>query len=149
MFTLLRIRSSRPVEDQLKIWNRIVFNYLLGNTDGHLKNYSLLYSEDLRTIRLAPAYDIINVTGYQGMSHEMAFSIGNAKRIEDVNENSFREAAKEAGSGEVLALKQVNDMARRFRPALISACEDLKKQGFPETETIRDAILQTGGISYL
>ncbi|MBQ6551715.1 MAG: type II toxin-antitoxin system HipA family toxin [Lachnospiraceae bacterium] len=146
MFTLLRIRSARPVEDQIKLWDRIVFNYLIGNTDGHLKNYSILYSEDLRSIRLAPAYDIINTTGYPGMTHEMAFSIGNAGVIEDVTENSFREAAKEAGLGEALALDRVDSMTEKFRPALTSACEDLVKQGFSDAERIKDVILRTGGI---
>ena len=149
MFTLLRIRSSRPIEDQLKLWNRIIFNVLIGNSDGHLKNYSFLLSEDLHMVRLAPAYDIVNVTGYQGMTHEMAFSIGSARMIEEVTYNSFREAAKEAGLGEEMALKQVDDMVQRFKPALKAACDTLKKQGFSEAEDLRDTILKTGGIAWI
>ena len=80
------------------------------------------------------------------MTHEMAFSIGNAGVIEDVTENSFREAAKEAGLGEALALDRVDSMTEKFRPALASACEDLMKQGFSDAERIKDVILRTGGI---
>ena len=42
-----------------------MFNYLIGNTDNHIKNLSLLYSEDLKSIRLAPAYDIVSTVIYK------------------------------------------------------------------------------------
>lgn len=144
MFALLRTHSSQPIEDQLKLWDRIIFNCLIGNTDGHLKNYSLLYSEDLKTVRLAPAYGVINTTGYKGMTHEMAFAIGGAKRIEDVTRDSFRLAAKEAGLGERMALNRLDEMTRRFRPALILAEESLNRQGVQGTGELRDTILNNG-----
>jgi serine/threonine-protein kinase HipA len=120
-----------------------VFNWLIGNTDGHLKNYSLLYSEDLKTVRLAPAYDVINTIGYKGMTHEMAFAIGNAKWIEDVTLESFRLAAKEAGLGERMAMNRLDEMVNRFRPAIISAAETLKHQCIKGTEELKDTILQS------
>ena len=144
MFALLRTHSSRPIEDQLKLWDRIAFNYLIGNTDGHLKNYSLLYSEDLKTVRLAPAYDVINTIGYKGMTHEMSFAIANATQIEDVTRDSFRMAAKEAGLGERMALNRLNDMIKRFRPALKSAAEALIHQGVKGIEELKATILDAG-----
>lgn len=57
MFSLLRAFSSNPLTDQLKLWDICVFNYLIGNTDNHIKNLSLLYSQDLKEVRLAPAYE--------------------------------------------------------------------------------------------
>lgn len=141
MFALLRTHSAQPIEDQLKLWDRIVFNYLIGNTDGHLKNYALLYSEDLKTVRLAPAYDVINTIGYKGMTHEMSFAIGNAKRIEGVTRDSFRLAAKEAGLGERMALSRLDNMIQRFRPALDSAAEMLTHQGVKGIEALKDTIL--------
>lgn len=38
VFTLLRQYSDNPVEDQLKLWDICIFNYLIGNTDNHIKN---------------------------------------------------------------------------------------------------------------
>ena len=144
MFALLRTHSSQPIEDQLKLWDRIVFNCLIGNTDGHLKNYSLLYGEDLKTVRLAPAYDVINTVGYKGMTHEMSFMIGNAKRIEDVTRDSFRMAAREAGLGERMALNRLDEMTKRFRPALESAAGTLIHQGIKGVEELRATILDAG-----
>ncbi len=46
MFDIIRNYSSSPLEDQLKLWDIYVFNYLVGNTDNHIKNLSLLYGEN-------------------------------------------------------------------------------------------------------
>lgn len=149
MFALLRSHSAQPIEDQLKLWDRIVFNFLIGNTDGHLKNFSLLYGEDLKTLRLAPAYDMINATGYRGMTHDMAFAIGGTKRLEDVTLDSFRLAAREAGLGERMALNRLHDLIQRFRPALSTATEHLQSQHILGVEELQQTILRTGGIAYL
>ncbi len=38
MFEIIRKYAKRPLEDQIKLWNRIVFNFVLGNTDAHIKH---------------------------------------------------------------------------------------------------------------
>jgi serine/threonine-protein kinase HipA len=45
--------------DALRYFELLIFCYLTGNNDMHLKNFSLLYSEN--TISLSPAYDLLNV----------------------------------------------------------------------------------------
>ena len=55
-FTLIKKQSANPLEDQLKLWDMTAFNFLIGNTDNHLKNFSLLYDASLSSVRLAPAY---------------------------------------------------------------------------------------------
>jgi serine/threonine-protein kinase HipA len=45
--------------DALKYFELLIFCYLTGNNDMHLKNFSLLYHED--SISLSPAYDLLNV----------------------------------------------------------------------------------------
>ncbi|MBQ3662682.1 MAG: type II toxin-antitoxin system HipA family toxin [Clostridia bacterium] len=149
MFALLRTHSAHPVEDQLKLWDRIIFNYLIGNTDGHLKNYSLLYSPDLKALRLAPAYDVVNTTGYPRMTHSMAFAIGKARQIEEVTRDAFRMAAKEAGLGPRMALDRLDDLSERFCPALDQAAVSLESRGVKGIEQIRESILKTGGIAMM
>ena len=97
MFDLLRYVSENPVSDQLKLWDMIIFDYLIGNTDNHIKNFSLLYRDDLKGIRLAPAYDIVSTTVYEGSSRDMAFHIGGEYRIDRITRDSFGNAAKEVG----------------------------------------------------
>ncbi len=51
------------------------------NHEGYLvKNVSLLYSADMQSIRLAPAYDIVSTIIYDSSTREMAFSIGIMKQ---------------------------------------------------------------------
>ena len=54
---------SNPKEMQ-EFFKLIVMNYLLKNGDAHLKNFGLLFSDDLSEIRLSPAYDVVTTTAY-------------------------------------------------------------------------------------
>ena len=63
-----------------ELLRRIVVNDLLGNFDGHLKNYCLLY-RDGRTPELSPAYDIVAYSAYlQGSGHDLRFTSNAEKR---------------------------------------------------------------------
>ncbi|MBU1044413.1 MAG: HipA domain-containing protein [Candidatus Omnitrophica bacterium] len=50
--------SSAPGYDTQLFFERVVFNFIIGNGDAHLKNYSIAH-RDKDTIRLTPAYDIV------------------------------------------------------------------------------------------
>lgn len=50
--------SAGPGYDAQLFFERVVFNFILGNGDAHLKNYSIAY-KDKENIRLTPAYDIV------------------------------------------------------------------------------------------
>ncbi len=50
--------SSAPGYDSQLFFERIILNFILGNGDAHLKNYSIIYN-DKDDIRLSPAYDIV------------------------------------------------------------------------------------------
>jgi serine/threonine-protein kinase HipA len=172
MFEILRKYSSNPVEDQMKLWDRNVFNFLIGNTDAHIKNFSLLYSPDLKGIRLAPAYDIMSVSEreqaepihrerrmaivsfacdivstcvYKESTKKMAFAIGESKTIDEITRDSFVKAAIKCGLGEKLALKHFDDMYDRFYDALKKAADELAGEGFKDVYDIYDRILLSGG----
>ncbi len=147
MFDLLREYSSNPIADQMKLWDIVVFNYLIGNTDAHIKNFSLRYSPDLKSIRLAPAYDIVSTTVYEQSTREMAFRIGGAHAIDDITVDSFRKAAREVGLGERMAVRRVELMCKQFRTALEESANELVAAGYPKAAEIKARILQTGGIA--
>jgi len=50
--------STAPGYDIQLFFERVLFNFIIGNGDAHLKNYSIFY-QDKETIRLTPAYDIV------------------------------------------------------------------------------------------
>lgn len=50
--------STIPGLDVQLFFERVVFNFLIGNGDAHFKNYSIYYHADGQ-IRLTPAYDLV------------------------------------------------------------------------------------------
>jgi serine/threonine-protein kinase HipA len=53
-------RCTFPVLEKVRFFRRAIFNYLIGNEDMHLKNFSLIRREG--RIELAPAYDFLSST---------------------------------------------------------------------------------------
>ena len=141
MFDVVRKYSSNPIEDQMRLWDIIVFDYLIGNTDNHIKNVSLVYGENLKSIRLAPAYDIISTEIYESSTRDLAFKIGGEINIDKVTRDSFKLAAKECGLGEKMAMARFDKMAAGFETALIESARQLNDQGFFKSYELKDRIL--------
>ena len=74
---------------------RLVFSVLIGNTDMHLKNWSLLYA-DQRTPALAPAYDLVSTLPYLPRDR-LALSLGGSKDISVVSREQIRRFAERSG----------------------------------------------------
>lgn len=49
-----------PRLENIKLFHRCIFNYLVGNEDMHLKNFSLITRDG--KVELAPAYDFLSTT---------------------------------------------------------------------------------------
>ena len=146
MMTLLRNYSDNPIRDQLKLWDAMVFNYLIGNTDCHIKNFSLLYASDMRSLHLAPIYDVVSTAVYENTSRDMAMNIGGEYSIDRIDRASFEKAAEESGIGRKIAMQRYDYLRERFEPALAEAAEELEADGFKTAPAIKERILLTGGI---
>lgn len=149
IFQVLRAYAVNPITDQLKLWDILIYDFLVGNTDNHIKNLSLLYSEDLRHICLAPAYDIISTVIYAGSSKEMAIGIGGERDIDRINRDSFISSASDAGINSKLALKHLDKMAASFEGALSDTAMQLEEAGYVGVRDIKDKILKNGGYAHL
>lgn len=144
MFTLVKDNSSNPIEDVTKLLEIIIFDFLIGNTDCHIKNYSLLYSDDLKSVRLAPAYDIVATQVYN-TSPEMPFFIGDEININKLERTSFLDLSDELGLSRKMIEKTFDKVADRFKAALDNAAKDLKEMGYKDALDIKKKILKTGG----
>lgn len=146
IFGVLKSYSSDPIVDQMKLWDICVFNYLIGNTDNHIKNLSLLYGEDLKTIRLAPAYDIVSTLIYESSTEDMALGIDGTYCINDITRESFEREAVNVGLGRKMAMNRFDEMVQNFPNAMRTAVYELRGLGFAEAEKIGEQILNKGGI---
>jgi serine/threonine-protein kinase HipA len=70
--------SSAPGYDTQLFFEQVVLNFVLGNGDAHLKNYSIAY-RDSDDARLTPAYDIVCSTLVIPQEEDSAITL-NGKR---------------------------------------------------------------------
>ncbi len=78
---IIRKFSSFPGDDISRYFELIVFSFLTGNADMHLKNFSLLTDKN-RITRLAPAYDLLStrlLISVKEDKEEMALSMNGKK----------------------------------------------------------------------
>lgn len=55
--------GAEPLADVRELWRRLVFNFLICNTDDHLHNTAFLYDARKRGWRLSPAFDLNPMPG--------------------------------------------------------------------------------------
>lgn len=75
---LLVRESSEPATDVEAFLDALALNWVIGGTDAHAKNYSLLLSAG--SVRLAPLYDLISILPYPHRVHYREASL--AMRID-------------------------------------------------------------------
>lgn len=75
MADLIRMACPASRVELLKVFRQIVFDYLFGNGDAHLKNFSV-YESDLGDYVMTPAYDLLStLLHYPGDLTFMALSL--------------------------------------------------------------------------
>jgi len=75
---------------------RLLVNILLGNGDAHLKNWSLIYPDQV-TAELAPAYDIVYTQAYIPGEAQISLNLGGNKDWYAMNMGHFEAWAKSVG----------------------------------------------------
>jgi serine/threonine-protein kinase HipA len=96
---LLRGTGSRRAALDVKEFVRAVLaNFLLGNSDAHGKNFSLLH-DPVQGARLAPLYDVVSTAVYPELVRRMAMAIGDTDDPEQVDLASWGRLGDLAGLG--------------------------------------------------
>jgi serine/threonine-protein kinase HipA len=87
--------AKEAPEDVRAFCERLVFCVVAGNTDAHLKNWSLIY-HDGRHARLAPAYDLVASALFAPalITDDLALSLGGSRRFEGAGIDAFKMMAE-------------------------------------------------------
>ncbi len=120
-FELVRAVSAAPGPDVLKLFDAVVFNYLIGNGDAHGKNFSFLY--DGHHAKLAPLYDLVCTQAYPNLSLEMAMKIGDERNPARVLARNWHKFFKEIGFGQSAAQKRLLNMVAVVRESAQALAE--------------------------
>ncbi len=91
---LIRRFSSMPQLDVVNYWEVVVFSWITGNSDMHLKNFSL-FCRIPGLYTLSPAYDLLNVHLLFDDPEELALTLDGRKR--KLNRQNFINAMHTAG----------------------------------------------------
>jgi len=79
LITLIDTYCTFPAIEKVKLFRLTVFNFLIGNEDMHLKNFSLITRDN--KVELSPAYDLLNTTiVVPRTQEEIALPISGKKR---------------------------------------------------------------------
>ncbi len=116
-FSRIAEMTVSPSATLLKLFDQLVFHYLVGNTDAHGKNYSLLYSNGALP-ELAPMYDVVSVEMYgafQGrrVSKKIAMKIAGKTQFNLVYPRHWQRVANELGLSPTAALRRARILAER------------------------------------
>lgn len=98
-----------PGVDKLRLLKLIIFNFLIGNTDAHGKNFSLLYQS--KGVNLAPCYDLLSTVVYSsGLKDKMAMKIGGEYQIRRIQKKHWERLAVQIGFKFPFVMQQIKKM---------------------------------------
>ncbi|MBC7660806.1 MAG: HipA domain-containing protein [Chitinophagaceae bacterium] len=101
-----------PLLEKQKLFERTIFNFLIGNEDMHLKNFSLITNDGVT--KLSPAYDLLNTSIVLRNPEEMALPL-KGKKSKLTNAHLTRYFARERLE---LTPKVTSNVLERFQSVL-------------------------------
>ncbi|NUO55129.1 MAG: type II toxin-antitoxin system HipA family toxin [Hamadaea sp.] len=120
---LLRSAVLAPKQAEADIQrfiDALILNWLIGGTDAHAKNFSILLGAS--GARLAPLYDVASALPYDDMyvpRLRMAMRIGGDYRLDGITGTRWRRLADEAGLDPEDSVRRAREYAQRL-PEMIS-----------------------------
>jgi len=124
--TILRY-SVNPVLDEIVFYEQIIFTFLTGNADMHLKNFSLLRTS-VSGFTLMPAYDMVaTILVNPADKEELALTLNGKKR--KLKKSDFQKAFALNGLDE----KSIERIFSKFVKAIPSWFEFIQLSFLPET----------------
>lgn len=109
---LIRKYSATPQLDLVNFWEVVIFSWITGNADMHLKNFSL-YNTGMG-YGLTPAYDLLStVLVMPEDPEELALTLNGRKR--KIRRADFVKAMEASGISE----KVIDNIAKKFRRSIV------------------------------
>ena len=120
-------------EDISELVRRLTFNSLIGNSDMHLKNWSMMYP-DRHNAALAPAYDFVSTTPYIPEDNA-ALTVSRTKRFDGFSEDELSHLSARARLPERMVIESARETVELFRQHWNS-----EKHNLPLTQEVVTAV---------
>lgn len=153
---LIRRVSAEPELDVERFLQANIFNWLIGGTDAHAKNYSFLIGSG-DEVRLAPLYDLSSQVPYPELiAQRLAMKIGDHYEFSRVGISDWLRVARSCGVEEEAMVSLITTMAKALPDVILAARDQALSDGLSEsivvslarhlTEHARDRLASiTGG----
>lgn len=115
--------SSRIGIDMSEFYIRLVFCFIVGNSDMHLKNFSLIETaERSKEYILSPAYDLLPVNAnLPEDTEQFALTMNGKKR--NIRKGDFLKFAKSIGISRSTANKLIENLVK-YAPKWLKMCDE-------------------------
>lgn len=108
---LIKKYSSAPILDVVNFWEIVLFSWLTGNADMHLKNFSLYRPS--QNYMLTPAYDLLSTSIVMPEDEEeLALTLNGKKK--KIKREDFEQAMQDSGMDD----KAIVNLFKKFSKAL-------------------------------
>jgi serine/threonine-protein kinase HipA len=113
-----------PESDYQEYIRRLVFCIVSGNTDEHLKNWSIRYP-DTRSARLSPAYDLVSATSYPQLRNDkLKLPIAGQNDTRLLALRHLQEFARDLGADVGTTTEVARDTIRRLKETWPAISDD-------------------------
>ena len=127
-YKLIRIENFTKKADALITFlQTIVFNFIIGNSDAHGKNFSLLHKNG--KYELSPLYDLVSTGVYEKLSLNMAMSIDGEYNPNKITKQHFLNLAKELEIKPNMMEEIINTLADKVLKNIEGLKSELKENG--------------------
>ena len=124
--------SDDPMTDLRGFLGITLFNYIIGNCDAHAKNFSFVYSGDLKKKHLAPFYDIVCSSIYEQFDRSLAMRIGKHRDLDRITYSDFEG---------VVSKRLLQDSIENLVSVFPRAIESVKKETSSNLNALLDRIV--------
>jgi serine/threonine-protein kinase HipA len=131
-------------EDVSTFLDALILNWLIGGTDAHAKNYSILIGAG-GVIRLAPLYDVASIFAYPNVDPrkaKLAMKIGDQYQILDIGIPQWRKLAANVRVDADALVARARAMAAELPDRLADEVKQLRDAGLshPVIGTLADIL---------
>jgi len=127
---VLRERSRDAATEIAALLRVVAFNWLIGGTDAHAKNYSVFLQRGA-AVRLTPFYDIASFLPYaaHGLQKvKLAMKIGGKYRLLEIGVHAWTKLAKEIGTDEDTLREMLTSMCSELPDHVTTTLARMKKE---------------------
>jgi serine/threonine-protein kinase HipA len=144
LFSLAARYATIPAVSLNRLLNQRLLHFLVGNSDAHWKNHSLLWNAGHWDV--SPTYDVVCTVAYRWLDTAPAMTIGGCKDEDRIGAEHFRDFHAECLAPHGVKVQAVRTQLKKLAGAVTAQAEELHAQLAPEVGDdnatfLREAVL--------